>query len=138
MSSMTDDTNTVFMELLNWRVRIIYSQGIEIIRCTLSYLLTAFPFFWLIVLCPDIQMSNPAPSRLGLTHIFEPLMCGRLVQTSLSVCKWGLGNIHVRARVKLYFRIQSTVLLLLFCSARACQSAALPTHAQQVPMAKAL
>ena len=74
----------------------------------------------------------------GVESIFEPLLCGQLVQTSLSVCKCRPGDIHVRARVKLYSRIRSTVFPLSFCSARACHSAALPTHAQQVPRAKAL
>ena len=74
----------------------------------------------------------------GFEYIFEPLLCGQLVQTSLSVCKCRSGDVRVCARVKLYSRIRSTVFLLLFCSARACHSAALPTHAQQVPRAKAL
>ena len=73
----------------------------------------------------------------GFESIFEPLLCGqlRLVQTSLSVCKYRSGDVHVCARVKLYSRIQSTVFPLSFCGARACQSAALPAHAQQVPRA---
>jgi hypothetical protein len=40
----------------------------------------------------------------GFESIFEPSMCGQLVQTSFSVCKWGPGDIHVHARVKLYSR----------------------------------
>jgi hypothetical protein len=125
------------------RVRLVYSQGIKSKRCSLTYLLIAFPV--VLVDCPsaDIQMSNPAPSRLRLTHIsptkknmqalrhlvqrtcktkmdgrqehtvntgtfdflksiFEPLLRGRLVQTSLSVCKCRPGDVHVRARVPNY------------------------------------
>ncbi len=58
--------------------------------------------------------------------IFEPSMCGQLVQTSLSVCKWRPGDVHASASVKLYSRIRSTVFPLSFCSARACQIIGLP------------
>ena len=86
----------------------------------------------------EVMGGKNAGTFDGFESIFEPLLCGQLVQTSLSVCKCRSGDVRVCARVKLYSRSRSTVFPLSFCSARACHSAALPTHAQQVPRAKAL